>query len=84
MTIRLDPAARRKVKRLATREGISMNEAVNRLLHMAPDEPTDASRLKRYRLKPRKIGFGFEIAHAKQLAAQLADEQTREKLKTER
>lgn len=76
MTIRLDAAARRKVERLAAREGISLNEALNRLLDRAPDEPGRAPRRRRYRLKPRKVGFGFEIARARHLAAEMADEES--------
>jgi len=38
MTVRLDPATRRKVERLAVLEGISLNEALNRLLQRAPDQ----------------------------------------------
>ena len=74
MTVRLDPAARRKVERLAAREGISLNEALNRLLRRAPDDAGEAPRRRRYRVKPRKVGFGFEIGRARRLAAQLSDE----------
>ena len=82
MTIRLDAATRRKVERLAAREGISLNESVNRLLGLAPDDGEKAApRRKRYRLRPRKVGFGFEIARARTLAAELADEQLAQKLK---
>lgn len=84
MTVRLDPATRRKVERLATREGISLNEALNRLLQRAPDESTAPPRRRRYRLKPRKVGFGFEIARARKLATQMADDQALEKLKGSR
>jgi hypothetical protein len=41
-------------------------------------------RQSRYRLKPRKVGFGFDIARAKILAGELADEQTLAKLKARR
>jgi len=81
MTVRLDPATRRKVERLATREGISLNEALNRLLQQAPDESEATPRRRRYRLKPRKVGFGFEIVRARQLAAQMSDDQALDKLK---
>ena len=81
MTIRLDPATRRKVERLAAREGISLNEALNRLLRQAPDEGKSPARRRRYRLKPRKVGFGFEIASARQLAAQMSDDQVLNELK---
>jgi hypothetical protein len=81
MTVRLDPATRRKVERLAAREGISLNEALNRLLRQAPDEGKSPSRRRRYRLKPRKVGFGFEIASARQLAAQMTDDQVLNELK---
>lgn len=37
MTVRLDPATRRRVERLAAREGISLNEALNQRLQRAPD-----------------------------------------------
>jgi dephospho-CoA kinase len=84
MTVRLDPATRRKVERLAAREGISLNEALNRLLRQAPDESDVPPRRRRYRLKPRKVGFGFEIARARQLAAQMSDDQALEKLKGSR
>jgi hypothetical protein len=81
MTVRLDPATRRKVERLAAREGISLNEALNRLLRQAPDEGQSPARRRRYRLKPRKVGFGFEIASARQLAAQMTDDQVLNELK---
>lgn len=82
MTVRLDPATRRKVERIAAREGISLNEALNRLLQRAPDqESAPRVRLRRYRLKPRKVGFGFDIAVARRLAAEMSDEQVIRKLK---
>jgi len=84
MTVRLDPATRRKVERLAAREGISLNEALNRLLQQAPDESEPQPGRRRYRLKPRKVGFGFEVADARKLAARLSDEQALEKLKGSR
>jgi hypothetical protein len=84
MTVRLDPATRRKVERLAAREGISLNEALNQLLHQAPDESEAPPRRHRYRLKPRKVGFGFEVARARQLAAQMSDDQALKKLKETR
>jgi len=84
MTVRLDAATRRKVERLAAREGISLNEALNRLLREAPDEGGRTSRRRRYRLKPRKVGFGYEIARARQLAAEMSERQALEKLKEQR
>ena len=84
MTVRLDPATRRKVERLAANEGISLNEALNRLLQQAPDEGERPARRRRYRLKPRKVGFGFEIANARHLAAEMSDEQVLQKLKARR
>jgi hypothetical protein len=84
MTVRLDPATRRKVERLAAREGISLNEALNRLLQRAPDRAGRPTRRRRYRLEPRKVGFGFEIARAKELAAEMGDEQLRRRLKSRR
>ena len=81
MTVRLDPATRRKVERLAAREGISLNAALNRLLQQAPEEGGAPARRRRYRLKPRKVGFGFDISKARQLAEQISDEQTLRKLK---
>ena len=88
MTVRLDPTTRRKVERLATREGISLNEAVGRLLREAPDDGesrTSRSR-RRYRLKPRKVGFGFgfDIARSRRLASELSDERVLGKLKARR
>ena len=74
MTIRLDPATRRKVERLAAREGLSLNEALNRLLQSAPEDLAPPPRRRPYRLRPRKRGFGFEIADARRLAADLADQ----------
>jgi hypothetical protein len=71
MTVRLDAATRRKLERLARREVISLNEALSRLLHAAPDAPRSVSkRRRRYRLRPRKVGFGFGIADAKRLAVE--------------
>jgi len=84
MTVRLDPATRRKIERLAAREGISLNEALNRLLQRAPDESEALPRRRSYRLKPRKVGFGFEIARARHLAAQMADDQALERLEGSR
>lgn len=84
MTVRLDAAARRKIERLAAREGISLNEALNRLLERAPDERTRERRGRRYRLKPRKVGFGFDIARARELAAEMADEEALRKTKGRR
>jgi hypothetical protein len=80
MTVRLDPATRRKVERLATREGISLNEAVGRLLREAPDDGENrTSRMRRrYRLKPRKVGFGFDIASSRRLASEFSDERVLE------
>ena len=84
MTIRLDPATRRKLERLAAREGISLNEALNRLLQQAPDQSESPRRRRKYRLKPRKVGFGFAIAAAHPLAAAMSDDRALAKLKTSR
>ena len=84
MTVRLDPASRRKVERLAFREGISMNEALNRLLRVAPDDREKPGRGRRYRLKPRRVGFGFDIGQASKLATEMADSATLKKLPGER
>lgn len=84
MTVRLDPATRRKVERLAAREGISLNEALNQLLQRAPEKSERAPGRRRYRLKPRKVGFGFDIARAKLLAGELDDEETLGKLRSRR
>ncbi len=84
MTVRLDPATRRKVERLAVREGISLNEALNRLLRRAEDDVKPASNRKQYRLRPRKVGFGFDIAHAKRIAAEMSELQSLEKVKGRR
>ena len=83
MTVRLGPATRRKVERLASREGVSMNEALNRLLQEAPDDREKPGRRRRYRLKPRKVGFGFDLAQARRLAAEMADAKTLKKLRGE-
>lgn len=84
MTVRLDPATRRKVERLAAREGVSLNEALNRLLQRAPEEGDRPPRRRRYRLEPRKVAFGFDIARAKILAGELSDEETLRKRKARR
>lgn len=81
MTVRLDSATRRKVERLAAREGISLNEALNRLVQRAPDQGTPPVRRRRYRLRPRKVGFGFDIASARRLAAEMSDEEVLRRLK---
>jgi putative hemolysin len=81
MTVRLDPATRRKVERLAAREGISMNEALNRLLQRAPDQAERAAGRRRYRLKPREVGFGFDIGRVKELAGAMSDAEVIRKLK---
>ena len=82
MTVRLDPATRRKVERLAAKEGISLNEALTRLLRQAPDDGERPARRRRYRLKPRKVAFGFDIARARRLAAEMSDERALGKLKS--
>lgn len=84
MTVRLDPATRRKVERLAAKEGISLNEALNRLLLQAPDARDRAVPRPRYQLRPRKVGFGFDIALAKHLAAEMSDERVVQKRKSRR
>lgn len=84
MTVRLDPATRRKLERLAASEGISLNEALNRLLQQAPDEDDRPARRRRYRLKPRGGGFGFDIADARRLAAEMSDERVAQKLSSRR
>ena len=84
MTVRLEPATRRKVERLASQAGISMNEALNRLLREASDNREKPGRRRRYRLKPRKVGFGFDIGRAGQLATEMADAATLKKLLGER
>lgn len=84
MTVRLDPATRRKVERLAANEGISLNEALNRLLQLAHDECERPARRRRYRLKPRKVGFGFDIANVRHLAVEMSDEQVLQKLERRR
>ena len=84
MTVRLDPATRRKVERLAARKGISMNEALNRLLLEAPDDSQGMGRRRRYRLKPRKVGFGFDLAQARKLAIEMSDAQALKKLQGDR
>jgi hypothetical protein len=81
MSVRLDPATRRKVERLAAREGISLNEALNQLLQRAPEQGERPARRRRYRLKPRKVAFGFDIARARNLAGEMSDEQVLRKLK---
>jgi hypothetical protein len=84
MTVRLEPATRRKLERLAAHEGISLNEALNRLLQQASDEHPRAKRRRPYRLEPRKVGFGFDIAAARQLAAEMSDAHALQKLKGRR
>lgn len=81
MTVRLDAATRRKVERLAAREGISLNAALNRLLQAAGESGPKGTKKKRYRLRPRRVGFGFDIADAKVLAREMADQETVEKVK---
>ena len=84
MTVRLDPATRRKIERLAANEGISLNEALNRLLREAPDDSARPGRSRRYRLKPRKVGFGFDVADARDLASELSDAHALKKLQGQR
>ncbi len=84
MTVRLDPAARRKVERRASQEDISMNEALIRLLREAPDDREKPGHRRRYRLKPRKVGFGFDVGQASRLATEMADAATLKKLLGER
>jgi hypothetical protein len=73
MTVRLRASTRRKLERLAAREGISLNEALDRLLQSAPDDAGRPAARRHYRLKPREVGFGFDIADARRLAAELSD-----------
>jgi hypothetical protein len=84
MTVRLDPATRRKLERLAAREGISLNEAINSLLQRAPEQGERPARRRRYRLKPRKLGFGFDVARARSLAGEMSDERALRKLEGRR
>jgi hypothetical protein len=84
MTVRLDPATRRKVERLAAKEGISLNEALNRLLLQAPDARARSAPRRRYRLRPRTVGFGFDIARASSLAAEACDDRIAQKLASRR
>jgi hypothetical protein len=84
MTVRLDPATRRKVERLAAREGLSLNQALNRLIQSAPEDAPPSPPRRPYRLKPRKRGFGFEIADARHLAADLADQDLLRRLRGRR
>lgn len=84
MTVRLDPASRRKVERLAAAGGLSLNAALNRLLRRAPDDPEPPSHRPAYRLKPRKTGFGFEIADARRLATAISDDRVLEARKGRR
>lgn len=83
MTVRLDPTTRRKVERLAAMENISMNEALNRLLREAPEDGAQPKRPRRYKLKPRTEGFGFDHAKARDLANELSDLSTLKKLQDE-
>ncbi len=64
--------------------GISLNEALNPLLQRAPDEAERPAWRRRDRLKPRKVGFGSEIARAKSLAGEISDEHTLRKPKGRR
>jgi len=84
MTVRLTPAIRRKIERFAAREGISLDEALSRLILSAPDETQQRPRSRRYRLKPREVGFGFEIANARWLAAATLDEDALRKQRARR
>ena len=81
MTVRLDAATRRKVERLAAREDISLSEALSRLLLSAPEGGHSPPRRRRYRLRPRKVGFGFDISKARRLASELANEGALHRLK---
>ena len=84
MTVRLRPSTRRKLERLAAREGISLNEALDRLLQSASDAAERPARRRPYRLKPRTVGFGFDIADARRLAAETSDENVLRKQKSRR
>ena len=85
MTVRLDPATRRKVERLAAREGLSLNEALTQLLQRAPDADDESGEpRRRYRLRPRPVGFGFDIARARELAAEMTDARVAGKLGAKR
>jgi hypothetical protein len=61
-----------------------VNEAVNRLLQRAPDRGERLPRRRRYRLKSRKVGIGFDIARAKRLAGEMSDEEALGRRKSRR
>jgi hypothetical protein len=72
-----DAPTRREIERLAAKEGLSLDESLNRLLRRATDQEKPVSR--RYRLNARK--HGFDIAHAKEIAAEMTDARTLDKVK---
>jgi hypothetical protein len=84
MTVRLDGATRRKLEGLAARESISLDEAIARVLRAAPDEARRTAKRRRYRIRPRRVAFGFGIADARRLASELTDERAIRKLASER
>ena len=49
----------------------------------APPEGGDSATPGRqpYRIRPRKVGFGFDIARAKELATEIEDEHILQKLR---
>jgi len=57
---------------------------LNRLLQRAADENERPARRPRYRLEPRKVGFGFDIVRAPGLAGEMSEDQTLRKLKGRR
>ena len=83
MTVRLDPATRRKVERLAANEN-SLNEALNRLLQQAATRANARHVGGATVCEPRKVGFGFDIAKAGRLAAEMSDEHVLQKLERRR
>ncbi|MDP6977273.1 MAG: hypothetical protein QF570_01575 [Myxococcota bacterium] len=74
LTIRLEDEVRAKVEGFADRRGLSMSGAVNQLLKDAFDSRSVSSDSRPYRIKPRTVSFGFDIARARELASADADE----------
>ncbi len=91
LTVRLDEALARELKKRAFRESRSVNRSVNQLVNqllkraLADERVGESSRPPRFRQKTRHMGKPrVPIVHALAPSAQLEDEELTRKLGVER